>query len=90
MCLSSQKLFRRKKQRDLGYTAMTTKMKVMTHIKNDGLHSTNLILAERPEGLVHQHKVSDRKFQFRTQMTERRMITKPECGIMMVGKIKEE
>jgi len=69
---------------------MTTKMKVMTHTKNDGLHSTNLILAERLEGLVHQHKVSDRKFQFRTQMTERRMITKPECGIMMVGKIKEE
>jgi len=78
MCLPSQELFRRKQQRDLGYTVMMMRLKVTNHIKNDGLHTTNLMLAEGLGGLVHQCKVSDRRFQFRVHVTEKRATTKLE------------
>jgi len=65
---------------------MMRRMKVTNHIKNDGLHTTNIMLVEELERLVHQCKVSDRRFQLKVHVTEKRATTKLEREIGMVGK----
>jgi len=67
---------------------MMRRMKVTNHIKNDGLHTTNIMLVEELERLVHQCKVSDRRFQLKVHVTEKRATTKLERGIVIVGKKK--